>query len=463
MSDDFIALDAAVAKEQDDSPQEEITLDLNKDHLVSDDDEDAAHERDRDRKHQSLRPKSPSPPETLPAEFRVVRLRGLPWSATDDDIRGFFKDLSIVPNGTYIVLNHQGRPSGEAFAEFATDEDGKLAIGRHKQLMGRRYVEVFPSTASALACARRKDKSAGLDISSLPKDVGVLRLRGMPFSASTQDIIAFFDGFRILPHAVQILTHFNGKPRGEAFAVFESKEEAKRALTKQNAVMGQRYIELFESDLSELAALSTTTAAAEGPVNISGSYSRSAERDRERGRYDRYDDRSRDRYRSGPRFVDRDRDRYDDRPRSRPYDRHYEDRDFRPSHYDHGPDYDGYHMHGGGGYGGSYGGSYGYPPAYSSYSRDSRDRGEYRGRYDTPMMPSLKMRGLPYRCTKDDIKMFFADYDVTTRDITILMNAEGRPSGEAVVTFQSESACHRALEERNRKYIGDRYVELCLV
>lgn len=39
----------------------------------------------------------------------VVRLRGLPWQATDADIRNFFAPLTIAPNGVHTTLNNQGR------------------------------------------------------------------------------------------------------------------------------------------------------------------------------------------------------------------------------------------------------------------------------------------------------------------------------------------------------------------
>lgn len=47
-----------------------------------------------------------------------------------------------------------------------------------------------------------------------------------------------------------------------------------------------------------------------------------------------------------------------------------------------------------------------------------------------------------------------------TPDIQVQRGPDGRPSGEAYVTFGSRAEAERAITERNRKIIGNRYVEL---
>lgn len=46
------------------------------------------------------------------AEDCIVRIRGMPFSATQDDIREFFSGLNIVEDGIFIVYNSLGKPSG---------------------------------------------------------------------------------------------------------------------------------------------------------------------------------------------------------------------------------------------------------------------------------------------------------------------------------------------------------------
>ncbi len=42
----------------------------------------------------------------------VIRMRGLPWNATVQDITNFFSECKIVGNGVLIVTNAENRVTG---------------------------------------------------------------------------------------------------------------------------------------------------------------------------------------------------------------------------------------------------------------------------------------------------------------------------------------------------------------
>lgn len=90
--------------------------------------------------------------------------------------------------------------------------------------------------------------------------VAALRLRGLPFSVTVQDVLAFFaqhdvaDRIADGPQAAQLLPKANGRPSGQAVVQMRSRfdaEVAQRAL--YNQWIGGRYIEVFvygdENDL----------------------------------------------------------------------------------------------------------------------------------------------------------------------------------------------------------------------
>merc|ERR1712215_362845 len=99
-----------------------------------------------------------------------------------------------------------------------------------------------------------------------------------------------------------------------------------------------------------------------------------------------------------------------------------------------------------------------------------RMRGGYGGgpgHYGGPSMSSrgggggrhiIHMRGLPFRVTEQEIAEWFSSVADPT-DVIIHYNAEGRPSGEADVTFATENDARRAMQ-KDKQNMQHRYVEL---
>ncbi|XP_030628942.1 G-rich sequence factor 1 [Chanos chanos] len=80
----------------------------------------------------------------------VVRLRGLPFSCTERDVIQFFSGLEIVKDGVTLVMDHRMRRSGDAFVQFASQEMAEEALKRDREIIGNRYIEIFPSRRSEI-------------------------------------------------------------------------------------------------------------------------------------------------------------------------------------------------------------------------------------------------------------------------------------------------------------------------
>ena len=72
---------------------------------------------------------------------------------------------------------------------------------------------------------------------------------------------------------------------------------------------------------------------------------------------------------------------------------------------------------------------------------------------------SLKMRGLPFKCTDDDIYTFFQPVRPVSIFFTQDPRNRGRPSGECECEFDSADTLAEAMKF-DKKYIGTRYIEL---
>jgi len=81
----------------------------------------------------------------------IIRMRGLPFTASPQDALGFLGPDSPVTDGTeglLFVKYPDGRPTGDAFVLFACEEYAQNALKKHKQILGKRYIELFRSTAA---------------------------------------------------------------------------------------------------------------------------------------------------------------------------------------------------------------------------------------------------------------------------------------------------------------------------
>ena len=62
-----------------------------------------------------------------------VRMRGLPYSATQNDIKTFFSPL--IPQSVEIMFDDYGRPTGEAMVSFVSHEDAVAAMKKDRENM----------------------------------------------------------------------------------------------------------------------------------------------------------------------------------------------------------------------------------------------------------------------------------------------------------------------------------------
>ncbi|EYC43668.1 hypothetical protein Y032_0484g2305 [Ancylostoma ceylanicum] len=168
-----------------------------------------------------------------------VRLRGLPYSSKESDIRAFLDGIPV----TTITMSsgYNGRPSGECYCELPTKQDVLKALDFHCKEMEGRYIEIFTVSVDELTNLKR----AGL----VTDEGKVVRLRGLPFSATAQDVKTFFKGLNC---EEVVFGRTGGRPSGEAFVRLASRDEASKALDFNKQHMGSRYIEVFRTTVDDM-------------------------------------------------------------------------------------------------------------------------------------------------------------------------------------------------------------------
>ncbi|KAG2469696.1 S12A4 protein, partial [Polypterus senegalus] len=203
----------------------------------------------------------------------IIRMRGLPFTATADDVLGFLgTDCPVTDGkeGLLFVKYPDGRPTGDAFVLFACEEYAQNAIKKHKEILGKRYIELFRSTAAEVQQVLNRYLSTPL-ISTLPPPVlpiitqpfittgntrDCVRLRGLPYTASIEDILEFMGEFTvdIKPHGVHMVLNQQGRPSGDAFIQMKSAERAFLVAQKcHKKMMRDRYVEVFQCSGEEMS------------------------------------------------------------------------------------------------------------------------------------------------------------------------------------------------------------------
>lgn len=187
-------------------------------------------------------------------KYGIVKMRGLPYSSTESDIRDFFKNLTILRDGIKRTIVN-GKASSECYVFFETKEEASLAMSFNNDRIGSRFIELFPATPREFHSWMTVNfgESGAINpkdhLPNIPTDKRrcCLVARGLPFNCQKADIQRFFDGFKMGDNDIHLLPGQNGKFSGDAVICFEDEIEAEKAMKLKNlCYLENRYIELME-------------------------------------------------------------------------------------------------------------------------------------------------------------------------------------------------------------------------
>ena len=109
---------------------------------------------------------------------------------------------------------------------------------------GRRVTRL--SSTGQAACERNRD--------TMKDDAGyrgVLRMRGLPYNATVEEVLKFFGHVAELKASnVHLMKRADGRPSGDAYVVFDSEDAAVQGLSLDKQKLGNRWIDLFRSSNS---------------------------------------------------------------------------------------------------------------------------------------------------------------------------------------------------------------------
>lgn len=298
-----------------------------------------------------------------PSKKWYIRLRGLPHGSREYEVMEFLRGIRVYKEDISFLYDFEGKFSGEAYVQLHNEADFKEALSYNLSDLGNRYIEVFETNENEMNKAKvsQYPEKREMKIATNPswnhllrEGTGIIKMRGLPYSCTEEDIREFFRGFQIIEDGVKRAI-IAGRPSGECFVIFETKEDALGAMSLNMEKIGSRFIELFMSNIRELET-----------------------------------------------FL--------------------------------------YHN---------------FSSNSLTYSKENMPNISHDRRKST-----LMMIGLPFHVTKPDIVKFFEKFNLKDTDVHLISSHSGRFSGNALITFEDELEAQRALKTKNLSYINNRYVEL---
>jgi len=155
-----------------------------------------------------------------------IKMSGLPFRASEKEMKDFF-----LPNAkcvsVKVILNRDGRPSGDAIASFDSQEEVEEAMKKDREHLGSRYIN--------LSRLQEESSSSG--------DYFSIKMSGLPFRTREAEIKDWFSPVADCQH-VKILKNRENRPSGEAIAKFATEEDAQEAMKLNGEYLGERFVVL---------------------------------------------------------------------------------------------------------------------------------------------------------------------------------------------------------------------------
>ncbi|XP_022101109.1 probable RNA-binding protein 19 [Acanthaster planci] len=167
----------------------------------------------------------------------VLKMRGVPFSVKETDIRAFFSPIAI--KAIRIPLNEKKQRTGMAFVEFSSERDLVQSLKRNKDYMGKRYIELFRDEWNQGGQQGTRDceppwakQAAELEVSDEPiGETGRLFVRNLAYVCQEEDLEELFSKYGPLTEMNMPIDPLTKKIKGFAFITFMMPEHAVKAFT----------------------------------------------------------------------------------------------------------------------------------------------------------------------------------------------------------------------------------------
>ncbi|KAG9478736.1 RNA-binding protein 12B [Eleutherodactylus coqui] len=163
-------------------------------------------------------------------------LFGLPYSATEDVIRQFFKGLDVTD--ILFVLRPNGLKNGNAFVKFGSIRDAEGAMNFNNEYIGSRFISISKTTeqkwveAGGTVSETYPKQSRRRTRSRSPQNQQLyLHLKNLTYSVDSDDIRYFFGEPDMADSQIKLLVDKYGNRTREGFVMLRSERQYEKCLS----------------------------------------------------------------------------------------------------------------------------------------------------------------------------------------------------------------------------------------
>ncbi|NWV02106.1 RB12B protein, partial [Upupa epops] len=219
-------------------------------------------------------------PKSVPHPFNpddlYLFLRGIPYAATEDEVRAFLSGIHV--DGVILIKHRNGLNNGDCLVKFATPGDALEGLKRHRQYMGHRFIEISPSTEERwieyggrvdlpddiddFLCEGHSPRSLGYMHSrrrshsrsprrqrthsrSSPKQEYYIHLRNLSNLVEKRDLRDFFPDLDICSKQIKLLMDKHQRKSRDAILMLRSERDYQAALQCHRKVLLNRPVYIF--------------------------------------------------------------------------------------------------------------------------------------------------------------------------------------------------------------------------
>ncbi|XP_010222819.1 PREDICTED: RNA-binding protein 12B [Tinamus guttatus] len=225
----------------------------------------------------SIYPQPRKDPHPFNPDDLYLFLRGIPYSATEDEVRAFLSGLRV--DGVILIKHRNGLNNGDCLVKFATPGDALEGLKRHRQYMGQRFIEISPSSEERwieyggrvdmtnemdhFLCEERSPaRSAGYmhprkhshsrsprrqrtRSRSPPTQEYYIHLRNLSTNLEKRDLRAFFPDLDICSKQIKFLMDKHQRRTRDAFVMLRSERDYQAALEYHRKALLNRPVYIF--------------------------------------------------------------------------------------------------------------------------------------------------------------------------------------------------------------------------